>query len=538
MQSPSIRKRRWFVLGLPCAVILLGAACGNGNTESGGSGGSSTGGVSASGGLGGGSPSTSGGTRSTGGVSSSGGAGKGGALGSGGAASGGSTSSVGGANTGGVSNGGTAGGAGRAGGAAGGGTNNGGAAGGGTNNGGAAGGGTNNGGAAGGTNNGGAAGGGTNNGGAGGRGTGTGGAGGVGAGGATSGTGGSSAAGGTTGASGPQAIVKDMGVGWNLGNTFDATPNETSWGNPPTTQAMIQAVKAAGFKTMRVPVTWTGHIGAAPSYTIDATWMGKVEQVVKWVLDAGMYAILNTHHDADEGGWCILSASAQAQVTAEVTALWKQIATRFKDNGDHLIFETFNEPHGSVNAYNGGNAEQQTALNAYIAAAVSAIRGTGGNNAQRAIMIQPHGASPAEAGIKALAIPNDPNLLISIHTYYPTGFSFGPTPTTWGSASDYSAMGPSLDQIQGWLPNRAIVIGEWGTVSGAQLDSRVKHAKAYVQDVIRRGMCPVWWDNGGTDFGILDRKANPPSWIYPTIVSALMSGATAGAAPGAGDAKP
>jgi endoglucanase len=350
------------------------------------------------------------------------------------------------------------------------------------------------------------------------------------------GTGG--AAGGSSGMRGltPQEIVLDMGIGWNLGNSFDASPNETSWGNPATTAAMVQAVKAAGFKTMRVPVTWTDHFGGAPNYTVDSAWLGRVEQVVKWVLDAGMYAVVNTHHDADEQ-WILFTSAVQADTTVKISALWKQVATRFKDYGDHLILETFNEPHGPVNAYTGGNAEQQTVLNAYIAAALAAIRGTGGNNAVRPVMIQPHGASPYQSGIKALTIPNDPNLIISLHTYYPTGFSLDASPTTWGTtAKDYTDMAASLDQILGWLPNRAIVIGEWGSVAADQLDSRVKHAKAYAQDVVRRGMCPIWWDNGGTDFGLLDRKANPPSWKYPTIVSALIDGAKAGAAPGAVDA--
>lgn len=335
-----------------------------------------------------------------------------------------------------------------------------------------------------------------------------------------------------------------MFLGWNLGNAFDATPTETSWGNPETTQAMVQAVQAAGFKTMRIPVTWTGHFGAAPTYTIDAAWLDKVEQVVKWTLSAGMYAIVNTHHDADEQwvlltdqGSSTLSAATQATVTAEVTAIWTQIATRFKSYNDYLIFETFNEPHGSVNQYNGGNAEEQAALNTYVAAAFKAIRGTGGNNAVRQIMIQPHGASPVQAGVKAMTIPDDPNIIISLHTYYPVGFSMNTTPNTWGStAADYTAMSASLDEIAGWLPGRAIVIGEWGSVNPDVLSSRVVHAKAYAQDVTKRGMCPIWWDNGGSDFGLLNRGATPPSWTYPTIVAALKAGATAGSAPGAADA--
>jgi endoglucanase len=362
-------------------------------------------------------------------------------------------------------------------------------------------------------------------------------------GGVTTGAGGSTVA--TTGIRGltPKQIVKEMFLGWNLGNTFDGSPNETSWGNPETTQAMVQAVATAGFKTMRIPVTWTNHVGAAPNYTIDSAWMAKVVQVAQWAVDAGLYAIVNTHHDAD-GAWVKFPdpnvAATQTQVTAEVTAVWTQAATAFKNFSDYLIFECFNEPHGSVNSYGGGDAIEQAELNAYLEACVNAIRGTGGNNALRDIMIQPIGASPVQAAVQSLlkvSIISDPNLIISLHTYYPVGFGLNGNPTTWGaSASDYTAMASSLDQILGWLPTQAIVIGEWGSVSKDELTSREKHAKAYTQDVTKRGMCPVWWDNGGSDFGLLNRKANPPTWTYPTIVSNLVAGSTAGSAPGAVDA--
>jgi endoglucanase len=335
-----------------------------------------------------------------------------------------------------------------------------------------------------------------------------------------------------------------MTPGWNLGNTFDAQPKETSWGNPETTQTIVQAVQSAGFNTMRIPVTWTDHIGASPTYTIDSTWTAKVQQVATWATQAGMYAIVNTHHDADlewilftdpGTGTTTLSAQNQAQVTDEVTKVWTQIATAFQDYDDHLVFECFNEPHGNVNPYSGGDAAEQAILNAYLAACVNAIRATGGNNATRYIMIQPVGATPVPSGIQALVVPNnDPNILISLHTYYPVSFSLnGDMNSTWGTvASDYTEMGASLDQIRGWLPSQAIVIGEWGTTISEPIMYRVPHAGAYAQDVTKAGMCPVWWDDGG-NFDLLDRKASPPSWTYPTIVSAMMAGVKAGSMPGA-----
>ncbi|HEX3855241.1 MAG TPA: glycoside hydrolase family 5 protein [Polyangiaceae bacterium] len=332
-----------------------------------------------------------------------------------------------------------------------------------------------------------------------------------------------------------------MSPGWNLGNTFDADPKETSWGNPETTQAMIQTVKAAGFNTMRIPVTWTDHIGAGPDYTIDPAWMAKVQQVATWANAAGMYAIVNTHHDAD-GQWILfndpgsqtLSADKQAQITAEISAVWTQIANAFQSYGDHLIFECFNEPHGDVNGYGGGDASARAILNSYLEACMGAIRGTDGNNARRYVMVQGLGAAAAEVSTKSVVIPNnDPDILFSVHNYFPWAFASGST-TTWGNgASDYSDLSGSVEQILSWLPpSEGIVMGEWGSISADDLSSRVAHAGAYAQDITKAGMCPIWWDDGG-DFVLLNRQSNPPSWQYPTILSALMTGYQAGAAPGA-----
>jgi endoglucanase len=288
-------------------------------------------------------------------------------------------------------------------------------------------------------------------------------------------------------------------------------------------------------------VTWTDHIGAAPAYTIDPAWMTKVQEVATWANQAGMYAIVNTHHDAD-GQWILfndpnqdtLSAANQAQITAEISAVWTQIATAFQSYGDHLIFECFNEPHGDVNGYSGGDDASRGVLNAYLVACMNAIRGTGANNATRYVMVQGLGAAAVQVSIQAVVIPNnDPNVLFSVHNYFPWAFASGST-TTWGTAaSDYTDMSSAVQQTVSWLPsNTGIVMGEWGSISADDLSSRVAHAGAYAQDITVGGMCPIWWDDGG-DFVLLNRGSTPPSWQYPTILSAIMSGYQAGAAPGA-----
>ncbi len=333
------------------------------------------------------------------------------------------------------------------------------------------------------------------------------------------------------------ALVKEMKLGWNLGNTMDSTSGgETGWGNPVTTQAMIDAVKAGGFNTVRIPVTWASHMGASPNYTINAAWLDRVEVIVNYVLKDGMYAIVNTHHDS----WVSLMPTAnQTTISDRLSKLWTQIADRFKNYDDHLIFEVLNEPRTTDSTqWAGGTAAARAILNTYNAAAVNAIRATGGNNTLRFIMIPTHAANPSTTCINDLVIPNsDPRIIVSLHTYYPNQFSMGGGTTTWGSAADRTAMTTELDRIYNLLPKngRAVVIGEWGSINQNNTAARVDHAGTYAKEVTARGMCPIWWDNGGLDagtdgFGLLDRVANPPAWVFPEIVNALSTGATAGAA--------
>jgi len=339
--------------------------------------------------------------------------------------------------------------------------------------------------------------------------------------------------GGTAGATmrslSPTDAVKEMNVGWNLGNTMDAYPgDETAWGNPVTTQAMIDAVKAAGFNTVRIPVTWKDHLGPAPDYTIDATWLARVDEVVHYVLSDGMYAIVNTHHDE----WVSLMPDAdQTAVSDELSKLWTQIATRFQAADEHLVFETLNEPRTTdATEWTGGTPAARAILNRYNAAAVKAIRDTGGNNAQRFIMIPTHGASSLSECIDDLVLPDDPNLIVSLHTYYPWAFAGDPMGTAdFGSAADLAAMNSELDRIVSLTiaKGHAVVLGEWGSLDKANTAARVTQASAYVAAARKRGFALVWWDNNVTGsaagFGLLNRKTL--GWYFPEVRDAIMSGA-------------
>jgi endoglucanase len=346
-----------------------------------------------------------------------------------------------------------------------------------------------------------------------------------------SGTGGGS----TTGQLTPQEAVKLMSPGWNLGNSFDAIPNETSWGNPTPSQNLIKGVHAAGFKLLRLAVGWTDHMGPGPSYTIDSAWMSKVKQTAQWAVDDGMYVFVNTHHDSDgtNGGWVTFpSSTAAAQsVATQVSAVWTQIANAFKSFDSRLMLECFNEPN-----YQGSNNDQtRTVLNLYLEACYKAIRDTGGANATRIVMIQPIGASPIQAGIQAMqkvSFISDPNLVLSLHTYYPTNFGLSTTPYNWGSAADYTSMQDSIaKQIRVWLPTQVIFVGEWGSMAAQPAAARAAHALAYAQDTTTAGIVPIWWDNGGSgseSFSLFNR--NTGAVTQSAIVNGIMTGVKNGLA--------
>jgi endoglucanase len=332
----------------------------------------------------------------------------------------------------------------------------------------------------------------------------------------------------------PTQYVEDMFVGWNLGNTMDAAGGETGWGNPVTNQAMIDAVYKMGFKFMRLPVTWKGHFGGSPNYTIDPAWLARVVTIANYALNDSMYVMVNIHHDGTDGGWFPLNATGSQvnTISDEVAAIWKQIANAFKDYGDYVLFEIFNEPqNGASNMYGGGDSLSRANLATYQKAAIKAIRETGGNNATRMIVVQGISASPIAVSVGTIPIVDD-NIIVSIHTYDPVEYSMNCKPNTWGSSSDSASIRKNLTDIQGWVSKKhgTAIIGEWGTQNCDDLDSRVKHAYYYSQQCRSHGLLPVWWDDGA-GFHLLNRKTNPPSWDYLTIAQALINGAKSGKFP-------
>ncbi|MBT9188307.1 glycoside hydrolase family 5 protein [Zobellia russellii] len=321
-----------------------------------------------------------------------------------------------------------------------------------------------------------------------------------------------------------QEFVTDMGAGWNLGNAMDTeNEDETAWGNPITTKAMIDEIAKKGFKTLRLPVTWRFHMGPAPDYIIEEEWMDKVEEIANYALDNGMYVILNIHHDE---AWIIPTYEKVPAVKDQLTKVWTQIANRFMAYGDYVIFETLNEPRleESPEEWNGGTAEGRDAVNQYHQVSVDAIRATGGNNATRKIMVSTYAASTTPNALSDYKVPNeDENVIVSVHSYFPYLFCLDGTDPTWGTETDKNELTQELNTVQDTFgkKGRAVVMGEWGSTFSNNPQDRLAHAEFYAKACIERGICPVWWDNGNLDeFAIFNR--NTLEWTYPEIADAIV----------------
>jgi hypothetical protein len=244
-----------------------------------------------------------------------------------------------------------------------------------------------------------------------------------------------------------------------------------------------------------------------------------------------MYVIINIHHD---DSWVVPTYAKQDAAIAQITKVWTQIANRFKNYGDYLIFETLNEPRlvGSAEEWSGGTAEGRDVLNKFHLAAVNAIRNTGGNNASRHLMVSPYGANGGSNAIDALVIPNnDSKVIISWHNYSPYNFVQQiPGTNTWGTVAEQSWLNGEFDRLYNkFIKNgRAVVIGEWSPTDKNNTSERAKYADFFIKAAKARQMAPVWWDNGDVNGGDADGGSgifnrNSLTWAYPTIADAIVN---------------
>lgn len=329
-------------------------------------------------------------------------------------------------------------------------------------------------------------------------------------------------------------LVKEIRVGWSLGNTLDSTggtgvDSETSWGNILTTKEMITTVKDAGFNIIRIPTTWGIHMDE--NNVVDEAWMNRVQEVVDYAYSQDMFVILNIHHEE----WHDPYYETEAESTEKLKALWTQIGTRFEGYNERLIFEGLNEPRKRNTGveWNGGDDEGREVVNHFNAAFVETIRGLGGNNAKRHLMIPSYAASSTDSALRAVKVPEgDDKIIISVHAYTPYAFALSGD----FAARKFSPDDPSandiiylMDTLKTTFIDKGtpVIIGEFGARSKANEDIRAEWATFYVSKAKEIGVPCLWWDNGafsgnGENFGILNRSSC--AWEYPVIVEGLMKG--------------
>ncbi len=322
------------------------------------------------------------------------------------------------------------------------------------------------------------------------------------------------------------ARAKELGLGWNMGNHMDAyangVANETCWGNAKATQATMDGVKAAGFTSVRIPVTWLGHIGDAPDYRIDDAWMDRVYEIVEYAEKAGLNVIVNTHHDEDHGDahWLNLagavnSEDTNAQVKAEISAVWTQIALKFQDKGDFLMFESFNELIYSDQWSSSSNTEKKCdIINQWNQVFVDAVRATGGNNATRWLGVPGYAASPAY--LDYLQVPTDParKTMLAFHCYDPYQYTIGEQQLPdWGHTGKSFPTGE--EQIKALFnsiytnyiaKNIPIYMGEFGCSFRSKNDAKAwAYFLYYLEYVVKCaksfGISAFLWDNGVDGYG-------------------------------------
>ncbi|WP_051656931.1 glycoside hydrolase family 5 protein [Butyrivibrio sp. AE3004] len=329
-------------------------------------------------------------------------------------------------------------------------------------------------------------------------------------------------------------IVSQMTIGWNLGNTLDAhddgikisdppSKQETCWGNPETTQEIIDAVLDMGFNTIRIPITWKAHIDE--NNKIDEAWMARVQEVVDYAYGRGAYVIINVHHE----DWNYPYYDNQDKASEKLSAIWTQVADRFKDYDTHLIFELQNEPRkvGTDLEWNGGDKEGRDVVNAVNMAGYEAIRAADGNNKDRLIMFPGYAASSQSNCLLAIQLPEDDDCVaVSVHAYTPYEFALNiKGRSTYDN--DHGDLDRLLSDIKRFFffKNVPVIIGEYGALNKDNESERVEWVQYYLKKAREMEIPCVWWDNGqfngdGENFGIIDRRTL--ELPYPELIKAMQ----------------
>lgn len=367
---------------------------------------------------------------------------------------------------------------------------------------------------------------------------------------------------------GVDEVAEAMGAGWNLGNQLESNTggkvSETTWGNPEVTQELISAVADAGFTTVRVPVSYLDRIDDDNGYQVDSAWLDRVEEVVQYCYNEGLYVIINVHGDGYntiDGGWFLVNAEDQNYVCEKYEAVWKQIAERFSDYDEHLIFESMNEEFDNTYESN-PNREYYANLNKYNQIFVDTVRASGSKNTHRWLLMPGWNTNIAfTVGDYGFEMPTDENcsagesrMMVSVHYYDPWDYCGKEDLKTflWGDYGlnmveqygfpkmnmpkwgDQEYLDDLFAQMQEKFVDNDIpvVIGEYGCIDKStaysDFSGQIQGNRAYFNGYVAgkaasMGMIPVYWDNGFNGvygFGLFDR--NTYEQTQPEIISTII----------------
>ena len=329
--------------------------------------------------------------------------------------------------------------------------------------------------------------------------------------------------------------VKNMGVGWNLGNTLDAhdatktwkttAEHETCWGQPVTKPELLKMMKEAGFGAIRVPITWYQEMDADGK--VNDAWMKRVKEVVDYVIDNGMYCIINVHHDtgADSGNyksWLKASTSSYNTNKAKYEGLWKQIAEQFKDYDQKLLFESYNEMLDEKNTWNEpvDKTDGYKAINSYAKSFVTTVRATGGNNKDRNLVVNTYSASSTPDAMQNLDLPEESNhIIFQIHSY----------PNWQNKSNAKKEIDNLISNIKSKLLDRApVIVGEYATFTTwpSEIDyyAKDKEVALYAMDYLiqktkENGIGTFYW-MGMSDGSYRDMPAFHQADLAQTLIKA------------------
>lgn len=348
-------------------------------------------------------------------------------------------------------------------------------------------------------------------------------------------------------------LVKKMKTGWNLGNTLDANASgglesETSWNQPLTEKKMIEGIAEAGFKTIRIPVSWSNHI-VGKNHKIDKAWLKRVKEIVDWAIEEDLYVIINIHHDNYDspsgisyGQGFYPNMVSWNESMLFVKNIWKQICKTFNDEYDeHLIFEILNEPRLKNHEHEWWLSENCNdckyailTLNKLNQLALNTIRESSGNNAKRFVMFTGLAASAhSMIDFESFKIPEDSAenaLILSVHMYTPYAFAMENPGDVKLKESHIKEVNATFEQLNEKFISKGIpvVIGEYGATNKNNTEERIKWFTNFISESKKYGMCCCLWDNGDWNaentylekFGFYNRKEK--TFFFPEIIKAIM----------------